>query len=122
MFSNSSAGPFFSSTRRATAPISRSQSTEAAMRRSCPCFSSAANDSLRSMKPMRHSSLLRSSPKNQPTTRGACSSAESGSDLFKREMLQVGTFLGVLDGESADLSLSVDIELSVLVEILCLGD
>src|SRR6266481_8640616 len=42
MLSNSSAGPFFSSTRRAMAPISRFQSTSAVIRRSSPSFSSRA--------------------------------------------------------------------------------
>src|SRR5436190_12506598 len=37
-------------------------------------------------------------------------------------MLEVGTFPGVLDGESADISLSIDVKLGVLVEILGLDD
>src|SRR5215475_132714 len=50
MFSKRSAGPFFSKTRRAMAPISRSQSTSAAMRRSSPSFSRRVNHCRRSMK------------------------------------------------------------------------
>src|SRR5205809_4532345 len=42
MLSNSSAGPFFSRTRRAMAPISRFQSTSAVIRRSSPSFSRRA--------------------------------------------------------------------------------
>src|SRR5262249_52370254 len=52
MFSNSRAGPFFSSTRRATAPISRSQSTSAVIRRSSPSLSSTRIHCRRSMKLM----------------------------------------------------------------------
>src|SRR5438105_3586932 len=52
MFSNSSAGPFFSSTRRAMAPISRSQSTSAVIRRSSPSLSSTRIHCRRSMKLM----------------------------------------------------------------------
>src|SRR6266542_689521 len=55
-FSNRRAGPFFSSTRRATAPISRSQSTAAAILRRLPPFSSIASHSRRSTKPMVSSS------------------------------------------------------------------
>src|SRR5258708_13975531 len=55
MFSNSTAGPFFSSTRRVTAPISRSQSTSALMRRSSPCCSSCAIHCRISKKPIVHS-------------------------------------------------------------------
>src|SRR5262245_23242298 len=51
MFSNKSAGPLFSRTRRAMAPISRSQSTSAAIRRSSPCCSSTAIHCLMSKKP-----------------------------------------------------------------------
>src|SRR5215813_10777384 len=42
MFSNSSAGPFFSRTRRAMVPISHFQSTSAVIRRSSPSFSRRA--------------------------------------------------------------------------------
>src|SRR6266436_5449598 len=52
MFSNRSAGPFFSSTRLATAPISRSQSTSAVTRRSSPAFSRSFIQSRMSMKPI----------------------------------------------------------------------
>src|SRR6202035_3739801 len=52
MFSNSSAGPFFSRTRRVTAPISRSQLTSALMRRSSPCCSRLAIHCRRSIKPI----------------------------------------------------------------------
>src|SRR5438034_8062917 len=52
MVSKSSAGPFFSRARRETAPISRSQSTSARMRRSSFSFSSSASQPLRSMKPL----------------------------------------------------------------------
>src|SRR5579862_94429 len=52
MFSNSSAGPFFSSMRRVTAPISRSQSTSALMRRNSPCCSSCAIHCRMSKKPI----------------------------------------------------------------------
>src|SRR6202795_5122158 len=55
MFSNSTAGPFFSSTRRVTAPISRSQSTSGLMRRSSPCCSSCAIHCRISKKPILHS-------------------------------------------------------------------
>src|SRR5580692_8577371 len=55
MFSNSTAGPFFSSTRRVTAPISRSQSTSALMRRSSPCCSSCAIHCRISKKPIPYS-------------------------------------------------------------------
>src|ERR1700686_3163927 len=55
MFSNSTAGPFFSSTLRVTAPISRSQSTSALMRRSSPCCSSCAIHCRISKKPILHS-------------------------------------------------------------------
>src|SRR5262244_3219350 len=48
MFSKSSAGPFFSSTRRAMAPSSRSQSTSAVIRRSSPSLSSRPSHSRRS--------------------------------------------------------------------------
>src|SRR5882724_13352827 len=51
MFSKSSAGPFFSRARRETAPISRSQSTSARMRRSSFSFSSSAIHCRMSMKP-----------------------------------------------------------------------
>jgi hypothetical protein len=37
-------------------------------------------------------------------------------------MLEVGTFSRVLDGKSADVPLSVDIQLGVLVEILGFDD
>ena len=47
---------------------------------------------------------------------------ELGSDLFKGEMLEVGTFPSVFDRESTDIPLSVDVELSVLVEILRRND
>src|SRR5712692_7749774 len=52
MFSKRSAGPFFSSTRRAMAPISRSQSTSAVIRRSSPSLSRRPSHSRRSMKGM----------------------------------------------------------------------
>src|ERR1700683_279739 len=52
MFSNSSAGPFFSSARRVMAPISRSQSTSALMRRSSPCCSRVAIHCRMSKKPI----------------------------------------------------------------------
>src|SRR2546428_620690 len=52
MASKSSAGPFFSSARRETAPISRSQSTSARMRRSSSSFSSSAIHCCMSMKPL----------------------------------------------------------------------
>src|SRR3984957_18121156 len=55
MFSNSTAGPFFSSTLRVTAPISRSQSTSALMRRSSPCCSSCAIHCRISKKPITYS-------------------------------------------------------------------
>src|SRR4029077_21251412 len=57
MFSNSTAGPFFSSTRRVTAPISRSQSTSALMRRSSPCCSSCAIHCRLSQNPNKYSLL-----------------------------------------------------------------
>src|SRR6266436_6602842 len=50
MRSKSSAGPFFSSTRRAMAPSSRSQSTSALIRRSSPSVSSRAIHSRMSTK------------------------------------------------------------------------
>src|SRR6266403_114396 len=50
MLSKSSAGPFFSSTRRAMAPSSRSQFTSAVMRRSSPSLSSRAIHSRMSTK------------------------------------------------------------------------
>src|SRR4029450_12813958 len=50
MFSNKSAGPFFSSTRRAMAPSSRSQSTSAVMRLSSPSLSRRAIHSRMSTK------------------------------------------------------------------------
>src|SRR6266446_2928501 len=50
MRSKSSAGPFFSSTRRAMAPISRSQSTSALIRRSSRSVSSRAIHSRMSTK------------------------------------------------------------------------
>src|SRR5262249_5121785 len=52
MFSNRSAGPFFSSMRLATAPISLSQSTSAVTRRSSPAFSRRLIHSRMSMKPI----------------------------------------------------------------------
>src|SRR6201997_4786510 len=55
MFSNSTAGPFFSSTRRVTAPISRSQSTSALIRRNSPCCSSCAIHCRISKKPIPYS-------------------------------------------------------------------
>src|SRR5439155_26545490 len=50
MRSKSSAGPFFSSTRRAMAPSSRSLSTSAVIRRSSPSLSSRAIHSRMSTK------------------------------------------------------------------------
>src|SRR4029077_4280476 len=50
MRSKSKAGPFFSSTRRAMAPSSRSQLTSAVMRRSSPSLSSRAIHSRMSTK------------------------------------------------------------------------
>src|SRR5881296_1455560 len=50
MFSKSSAGPFFSSTRRAIAPSSRFQSTSALIRRSSPSVSSRVTHSRMSTK------------------------------------------------------------------------
>src|SRR5712671_3767216 len=57
MRSKSSAGPFFSSTRRATAPSSRSQSTSAVIRRSSPSLSSRAIHSRMSTKLIAPASL-----------------------------------------------------------------
>src|SRR5262245_8588158 len=56
MRSNSSAGPFFSSTRRAIAPSSRSQSTSALIRRSSPSASSRVIHSRMSTKLIARSS------------------------------------------------------------------
>src|SRR5580692_4227690 len=58
MFSNSSAGPFFSSTRRVSAPSSRSQSTSALIRRNSPCCSSCAIHCRISRKPIPRSLSL----------------------------------------------------------------
>src|ERR1700733_9294227 len=52
MLSKTSAGPFFSSTRRVSAPISRSQSTSAVIRRSSPCCSRLAIHCRWSRKPI----------------------------------------------------------------------
>src|SRR5438093_7782444 len=57
MRSKSSAGPFFSSTRRAMAPSSRSQSTSAVIRRSSPSLSSRAIHSRMSTKLIAPASL-----------------------------------------------------------------
>ena len=46
----------------------------------------------------------------------------SEADLLKREMPEVGTLAGVLDRESTDPSLSIDVKLCVLVEILGVDD
>src|SRR5580765_4875849 len=61
MRSKSSAGPFFSSTRRAMAPSSRSQLTSAVMRRSSPSLSSRAIHSRMSTKLIAAASLSPSS-------------------------------------------------------------
>ena len=52
----------------------------------------------------------------------ACGSLNLGSDLFKREILEIGTFHCVLDGESANIPLGIDVKLGVFVKLLCLAD
>src|SRR5437879_13603418 len=60
--------------------------------------------------------MARTSPARSVT------SWKSGSDLFKREMREVGSFPSVLDSESTNVPLSIDVELGVRIEILGLDD
>src|SRR6266436_2623828 len=76
MLSNSRAGPFFSSTRRAMAPISRSQSTSAVIRRSSPSLSSTCIHCRRSMKLM------------CPPRRGAILALVDGGPDFSRHQVE----------------------------------
>jgi hypothetical protein len=46
----------------------------------------------------------------------------STSDLFKREVLEVSTFPGMLDGKGADVPFTINVELGVLVQVLRLHD
>jgi hypothetical protein len=46
----------------------------------------------------------------------------SGSDLFKREVREVGPFLGMLDRNGPDVPATIDVNLGVFVEVLGLDD
>jgi hypothetical protein len=45
-----------------------------------------------------------------------------GPDLFEREVREVGSFPRMFDGDRADVSTAVEVELSVLVQVLRLDD
>jgi len=42
---------------------------------------------------------------------------KSGADLFEREVREIGSFPHMLDGDRADVSTAVEVELGVLVQI-----
>ncbi len=46
----------------------------------------------------------------------------SGRDLFEGEMGDIGTFPGVLDGDATDVSIAIEIQDRVLVQVFGLGN
>src|SRR6202035_5463161 len=116
MFSNSTAGPFFSSTRRVTAPISRAQSTSALIRRSSPCCSSCAIHCRISQKPITYS-LSHSPPRdiakldkginsrNSQPGNGPVTSRTPGAIMTASEIFDLHGKVALVTGASSGLGL-----------------
>src|ERR1700722_14398205 len=112
MFSNSTPGPFFSRTRRVPAPISRSQSTSALIRRSSPCCSSCAIHCRISKKPipyslshqpLRHTAKLDNgiNSRNSRTWQWASRSRTPGATMTASEIFDLHGKLALVPGASS---------------------